>query len=216
MTSRFRESLAQSPRWHVEGDWFDVCKCSVPCPCEFAQAPTFGDCKGVLAYNIRKGHYGDVPLEGLNVLKLAAFKGNLWSGQVKVTMGFFLDERADPRQREALQTIFSGGAGGFPANFAREVRGIEFVPIKFEVAKDLAYWSAEIPGKVMAKAEALTGPMTPPGQRVQTLNPPGSEVGPGAVATWGNAVEDRVDALGFKWDWAGRSSKHIPLNWNGP
>jgi hypothetical protein len=35
---------------------------------------------------------------------------------------------------------------------------------------------AEIPGKVEASAEALTGPTTPAGQRVQTLNPPGSEV----------------------------------------
>jgi hypothetical protein len=26
--------------------------------------------------------------------------------------------------------------------------------------------------------------MTPPGKRVQTLNAPGSEVGPGTVATW--------------------------------
>jgi hypothetical protein len=34
-------------------------------------------------------------------------------------------------------------------------------------------WSAEIPGKVVAKAEALTEPMTPAGKRVQTINAPG-------------------------------------------
>lgn len=28
---------------------------------------------------------------------------------------------------------------------------------------------------VVAKAEALTGPMTPPGKRVQTVNAPGSD-----------------------------------------
>jgi hypothetical protein len=33
----------------------------------------------------------------------------------------------------------------------------------------------------IAKAEALSGPTTPPGKRVQTINPPGSEVGPGAA-----------------------------------
>ena len=74
------------------------------------------------------------------------------------------------------------------ANLIGDVRGIEFAPIKFEIAEDLSYWSAEIPGKVMAKAEVLTGPTTPLGKRVQTINPPGSEVGPGAdgaVATWG-------------------------------
>jgi hypothetical protein len=58
------------PNWRVTGDWFDVCKCSIPCPCEFAQAPTYGDCDGILAYNIQKGSYGDIPLDGLNVLAL--------------------------------------------------------------------------------------------------------------------------------------------------
>ncbi len=211
--------MVDIPKWRLEGDWFDVCKCNVPCPCEFAQTPTFGDCDGVLAYHIRKGHYGNVQLDGFNALGLGSFKGNLWAGETKATMGFFFDNRADQKQREALQMIFGGKAGGFLANFAKfigEVRGIEFAPISFEIAKDLAYWRAEIPGKVLAKAEALTGPMTQPGQRVQTLNPPGSEVGPGAVATWGKATANNVNALGFKWDWAGKSSKHIPFNWSGP
>lgn len=64
-----------------------------------------------------------------------------------------------------------------------EVCGADFAPIKFEISEDLAYWSVEIPGKIIAKGEALTGPMTPPGKRVQTINPPRSEVEPGTVAT---------------------------------
>jgi hypothetical protein len=55
--------------------------------------------------------------------------------------------------------IFSGEAGGFMAEFAKllgEVRGMDYASIKFEIADDLSYWSVEIPGKVMAKAEALT------------------------------------------------------------
>ena len=51
--------------------------------------------------------------------------------------------------------IFSGKAGGFMAELANligEVRGIEYAPIKFEMTDDLSYWSAEIPGKVLAKA----------------------------------------------------------------
>jgi hypothetical protein len=120
---------------------------------------------------------------------------------------------------KALQMIFSGKADGFMAEIAKlmgETRGLDFAPIKFEISDDLDYWSAEIPGKVLAKAEALGGPTTPPGKRVQTLNPPGSEVGPGGVATWGIAISDQVDAMGFKWKREGRSSKHIPFNWEGP
>lgn len=60
------------------------------------------------------------------------------------------------------------------------------------MADDLSYWSAEIAEKVLAKAEALTGPITRTGKRVQTLNPPGSELGPGTVATWRSAVAEEV------------------------
>lgn len=210
--------MSTVPQWHVTGDWFDVCKCNIPCPCEFAQAPTDNACEGVLAWHIREGQYGDVPLAGLNLLALGAFQGNLWAG-AKAAMGIFIDERANERQRGALQMIFGGQAGGWPAGFAAlidEHRGVEFAPIEFEIADDLAFWRAEIPGKVVARAEALTGPTTPAGQRVQLVNPPGSEVGPGGVATWGKAIENRADSFGFKWEWNGKSSKHIPFNWSGP
>ena len=208
-----------TPNWKVAGDWFDVCKCNIPCPCTFAQAPSYGDCEGILAYHIKNGLYGDTTLDGLNAVFVGGFKGNIWAGETKATMGFFFDERANEKQREALQMIFTGKAGGFMGEFAKvfaKDRGIEFVPIKFDIAEDLAYWSAEIPGKVVAKGEALTGPMTPPGKRVQLYNAPGSETGPGTVATWGRAIDNEVDAMGFKWDWKGRSSKHIPFDWTGP
>ena len=186
------------------------------------RAPTYDDCLGVLAYHFKKGNYGQTPLDGLNVLLLSYFKGNIWAGETKADAALFFDERANEKQHEALRMIFSGKAGGFMAEFAklvREVKGMDYAPIKFEIADDLSYWSVEIPGKVLAKAEALSGPTTPPGKRVQTINPPGSEVGPGAagaVATWGRGLAAEVDAMGFKWERKGTSSKHIPFEWSGP
>lgn len=212
--------MVDVPQWHLAGDWFDVCSCNIPCPCEFAQAPTNNHCEGVLAWHIREGHYGNVQLDGLNILAVGAFDGNLWAGETKAAMGFFLDERADERQRDALQMIFGGQAGGWPAGFAQlvgDMRGIAVAPITFDLAGDLAYWRVEIPGKVLATAEALTGPTTPPGQRVQLINPPGSEVGPGQVATWGSGrVEEPADVFGFRSNFVGKSSKHIPFDWSGP
>ena len=75
--------------------------------------------------------------------------------------------------------------------------------------------SAEIPGKVFAKGEALTGAMTPAGEFRRA---PASEVGHGTVATFGTAVSDEVDApqVRFQWERRGRSSKHIPFDWTGP
>jgi hypothetical protein len=213
--------MAGGPMWRTKGDWFDVCNCTIPCPCTFAQAPSEGTCEGILAWHIREGNYGDVALDGLNVMALGTFEGNIWEGKTKATMGIFLDERADEAQRGALQMIFGGQAGGWPGEFASmigEVRGIEYAPIEFEIADDLAFWRAEIPGRVEARAEALSGPTSPStGARVQLHNAPGAEVGPGQVATWGKATASRSnDAFGFKFDWAGRSSKHFPFDWSGP
>ena len=211
--------MAEVPRWHITGDWFDTCKCSIPCPCTFAQPPTTGDCDGILAWHIRKGTYGDVPLNGLSVMALAAFTGNIWDGKTKVSMAMFVDERSDERQREALQMIFGGRVGGWPAIFASligDVRGMEFAHIDFHVDDDLATWRAEIPGKLTSSAEALGGPTTPPGKRVQVYNAGGSETGPGGVATYGKSTADKADAFGFKWDRTGLSSKHIGFDWSGP
>jgi len=211
--------MPEIPKWNVKGDWFDVCKCNIACPCSFAQTPSYGDCDGVLVWHIREGRYGDVSLKGLNVLSLGAFDGNIWAGGVTVTTGIYLDERADDRQREALQMIFGGRAGGWPAEFAKligEMRGIEYARIDFDIADDLASWRAEIPGKVTAIGEALTGPSMRPGERAQLYNPPGSEVGPGSVVTWGRATANKAEGFGFKWDWTGRSSKHMPFDWTGP
>jgi hypothetical protein len=77
-----------------------------------------------------------------------------------VTIGMYLDEPADESHLQALTVIFSGKGGGWPGEFGSmigELRGIEYVPITFDIADDLAYWAAEIPGKVTARAEALTG-----------------------------------------------------------
>jgi hypothetical protein len=211
--------MAEIPRWRITGDWFDTCKCSIPCPCTFAQPPTSGDCDGILVWHIRNGNYGDVRLDGLNILALGAFTGNIWEGKSKASMAMFIDERADERQREALQMIFSGRVGGWPgtfANFIGEVRGMEFARINFHVDDDLGSWWAEIPGKVRSSAEALGGPTTPAGKRVQVHNAGGSETGPGGVATYGKATADRADAFGFKWDRTGLSSKHIGFDWSGP
>ena len=209
------------PSWKLKGDWFDVCNCNIPCPCTFAQTPSYGDCQGVMAYHINSGQYGETSLDGLNVLILDSFKGNIWAGETKADLALFFDERADEDQRKALDMIFTGKAGGLMGKFANlfgKVRGLEYAPIKFEIAGDLGFWRAEIPGKVIAKAEALTGPMTPPGKRVQTINAPGSEVGPGAVATWGRTVTNEVDVpeVRYQWKTSGKSSKHFPFDWTGP
>ena len=211
--------MADVQPWRLKGDWFDVCRCRVPCACTFAQAPDEDECNGILAWHINEGNYGDVSLDDLNVVAVGGFEGNIWTGEAKNSkMGFFIDERADESQREALQTIWAGDAGGWPGGFAElieDVVGIEFSTINFEIDDDLKSWSVEVPGKARGRAEALVGP-TSPEVAVTVHNAPGAEVGPGQVATYATATEDEVDAFGFKWSWPGRSSKHFPFEWSGP
>ena len=102
-TTTATTSINNIPKWKASGDWFDVCNWNIPCPCEFAQAPTYEVCDGVLAYHIRKGNYGDISLDGLNVLFIVNFKGNVWAGDglTKVNAAIFFDEKV-MKSREKL------------------------------------------------------------------------------------------------------------------
>ncbi|MBX5469646.1 MAG: DUF1326 domain-containing protein [Thermoleophilaceae bacterium] len=206
-------------QWRIAGDFLDFCKCRVPCPCTFGQPPTEGDCDGIIAYRIREGSYGDVDLSGLNVVGVARFEGNIWDEDVRADLGMIIDERADERQREAIQTIFGGEAGGWPKVFADvllgNMLGLEFAPIELEIDDDLNSWRLSVPGRAEGSTELLTGPTSRPGARLAVLNAPGSEAGPGQGAvTYGIATTDRADMFGLSWERSGRSSKHIPFEWS--
>ncbi|QIZ39188.1 DUF1326 domain-containing protein [Saccharopolyspora sp. ASAGF58] len=209
-------------KWHVAGDWFYTCKCEIPCPCSFAQPPTYGDCDGIRLWHIRTGDYGDLGLSGLNVAMLISYAGNVWTGEHHdARAAFFFDERGGEAQLAALRAIFTGRAGGWPQRFVEmlrpEIVAVESSPIEVRIADDLAGWSVRLPGYAEAAVEALTGPTAAEGVRVQVHNLPGAEVGPGQpLATWGRATLDRADAFGFSWERVGNSSTHIPFGWTGP
>ena len=94
--------MNQAPSWRTEGDWFDNCSCAVACPCTFAQPPDNGYCEAVLFWHIRDGHYGDVRLDNLSIVRVGRWEGDLWAGAAKGEGGIIVDETATPRQEEAL------------------------------------------------------------------------------------------------------------------
>ncbi len=220
MTDRAPESGEAIPAWRAVGDWFDVCSCNVPCPCTYAQPPTGNHCDVIFAYRIREGHFGETRLDGLKAVVVADLTGNVWAGG-DIDAGVIFDAAADPEQRRALQLIFTGQAGGWMKHFfpvIRTVKGVEFAEISIDVDDALEHWRVEIPGVMRASGEALTGPTADPSRRVQTINAPGSEVGPtDGPVTWGKSVEGHWRAFGFSQDIpAGQNSKHIPFAWHGP
>ncbi len=130
--------MADTPDWHIVGDWFDNCSCDIACPCTFAQAPDNGWCEGVLLWHVTRGHYGDTVLDDLVFVRVGRWEGDLWAGKASGKAGVFIDERADDAQAEALSAIIGGRAGGFMARVAamfaegREVVGVERAKISFE------------------------------------------------------------------------------------
>ncbi len=209
--------------WRLIGDWFDNCSCAVACPCTFAQPPDNGYCEAVLFWHIRDGHYGDVRLDNLSLVRVGRWEGDLWAGAAKGEAGIIIDEVATPQQEDALVNIFAGRAGGWPEVWGsmfpegRKLLGVERGAIEYEVAPDLASWGVRIPDRVKAWAKAITGPTSPKGKFPQLANAPGSETGPGPqLVTWGKSVVCSVTAFGYRWRWDVNSSKHIPFDWAGP
>jgi hypothetical protein len=207
-------------QWRIKGDFIDFCKCAVPCPCSWGRPPTEGDCQGVIAFHIREGNYGNVKLDGLNMVAISEFEGNIWDPDVRTKGdGLIMDESADDAQREALQTVFSGQAGSWPQVLAENVFGepvgLEFAPIQLNIADDASSWSLKVPGMAEGEAEVIRGPTTRPGEHVRVTNIPAAEAGPtSGETTYGIATKNEADAFGFKFDWAGRSAKHMPFEWS--
>ncbi len=94
--------------WYIEGVEFSNCNCDYACPCQFeSPRPTHGDCRGFAAVRIDKGHFGDVPLDGLGAALLYAWPGPIYEGNGECQA--VIDERADEKQRNALATVLNGG-----------------------------------------------------------------------------------------------------------
>ena len=103
--------------WAISGTYLEACNCEAICPCRTVGEKkggrsTYGVCLGSLSWTIEEGQAGEVSLEGLRVVLALRYEddepGSPWS------FFLYLDERADDRQREALEGIFLGRLGGTP------------------------------------------------------------------------------------------------------
>ena len=123
-------------KWRLEGDWINSCNCDSGCPCLFYSDPTQGSCEALDAFHIRTGKYGNVALDGLNVVMASKTPGNFWKGNW--TAAVYFDARANAKQRAALETLFMGKAGGALAAIAGligNLKGMKYVPITFNAKK---------------------------------------------------------------------------------
>ncbi|GAB6067659.1 hypothetical protein JCM13664_09770 [Methylothermus subterraneus] len=106
--------------WRLEGEYFETCNCATTCPCIWLKPPTEGECKLLVGWHIERGYLGETRLDGLNVALACYAPGNMHNGNWQVAL--YLDQRANEKQRIALEQIFGGRFGGQPALLMRFVR----------------------------------------------------------------------------------------------
>ena len=200
--------------WQISGDYFENCNCDVVCPClmspnqPLTSKPTRGACEVAFGFHIDQGGYGDVALDGLNVAMIARTPGPMADGNWSVAV--YLDERADDRQRQALQAIFTGSVGGPLATLApliSTVLGVKTLPITYH--KQGRQRSVEIPSVMHLAVHAL--PNINPDEEIWAKNahPFATSV---AMAV-GDDNSTWAD-YGMRWDNSGKNGHYAPIRWS--
>jgi len=186
--------------WSLTGTYFETCNCEAACPCVFLSPPTQGDCTAVVAWHIDRGKYGEVSLDGLNVALAVHAPGNM--AETKWKAAAYFDDTASDAQTEALQTIFSGKAGGHPAvlvSFIDQMLGSRKVPILYR--GDGKQATLSIPGIADAEIVALEGQN---GQPITVGNHPLC-IAPGNPATVARSKHFTFLDFGMDWKLSGRN-----------
>jgi hypothetical protein len=182
--------------FRLEGVAIWQCQCpAYGCPCQQNGLPTHGMCHASDFAHIKKGRYGKVSLDDLNVVMV----GNLVDGKPdRLFATLYVDKAATPDQRDALTSIveyMNDLANQPPVPFRR----VKVVPITFHESPDQTEYAVDIPATLQEKALLKRGKSGKP----QFTMP--------AMDLWGNTVHN-ADNVQFKysdseagegWDYSG-------------
>src|SRR5438093_10199178 len=139
-----------TPQWQVSGRYYETCSCDYVCPClpgRMAVASSKGSCTFAMAFQVDRGSYGAVSLDGLGFIVLGSTPEAMGKGNWSV--GLVSDERASVEQRDAITAIASGAAGGPMAALSGLIGtflGVQPVSITFN--RSGSTWSVSAPSLV--------------------------------------------------------------------
>jgi hypothetical protein len=122
-----KPAATQKTSWKITGQLEEACKCNPACPCWFGQKPTHMNCGGQLVYFITKGTYGNVALDGLSYARMGQSPDGKSMAETSGNWVFdylYIDEKATPEQRAALQEIAYATEGKESPNVQ-----VRYVPI---------------------------------------------------------------------------------------
>ena len=183
--------------WHIKATELVNCNCNYGCPCQFNAPPTNGDCRGVAAYEIEEGTFGDVRLDGVRAVLMLSWPGPIHEGNG--TMQIVLDERANAAQRDALVRILTGQDTDematvwwvFSAMSPNKLEPL-FRPIEYEVDVEARKGRFRVPGIIETTGEPIRNPVTGAEHRARIDLPHGFEY---RVAEVGSATTRATGAI---------------------
>ena len=193
--------------WKVSGQLEEACSCDAACPCWFDSKPTKMTCGGGQAIFIEKGSYGDVPLDGLAF----AFMGQSPEGKSMMEsigswnfVTIYIDEKANPAQRKALEEIAKATSPPAApperttirvAPIARKIEGTEHI---VSIGKYGSFSGHLVAGGMGSGSPKI---VLPPG-----ADPIHKEY------SQGRTTRQTFDDAGQKWNWANSNYMYATFN----
>ena len=185
-------------KWSIEADYLQACNCDYGCPCEFSAPPTLGFCEGLGAWRINQGNHGDIRLDGLGLAFAAHWPKAIHEGGGTVCA--FVDEKANPAQRDALVQIVSGSAGGLPfeilATTFSKMLEPHFIPFQFHFNGRNS--SVQLGDALRISVVPISNPVTKEPESVRIEHATGFVF---KTAECVSAKEASVTADGLKFSW---------------
>lgn len=97
--------------WRISGTYWAPCSCNVGCPCLLGEMKADqGWCSAALVFDIRTGQVNNVDVSGAKVALAADWPGGFLEGNGQGRIYF--DRSLSQQQRDALEPIVKGQAGG--------------------------------------------------------------------------------------------------------
>ena len=204
--------MGDAPAWRAEGLLFENCNCALLCRAHlsYKNLCDFERCLFHWGIRFEDGAYGDVPLGGLSVFIIGDAPRMMIDGDW--TEAIYIDAAAEPAQRQALETILTGKAGGpwkILAGFVARWLEIRYVPIAF--AAQGKRKSMSIEGILATSVEAIRSDDGEGEVRFENLHNKihaPSQV----IATGSTSFEDQ----GLSLDTEGTHAIYSRFSWRGP
>lgn len=201
--------------WSMQGVEVVNCNCATGCPCQFNSLPTYGNCSAWGFVKINKGHFGDVPLDGLIWGLMGAWPGAIHQGNG--TFQTIIDEKADAKQRAALEAV-SHGKETDPGTLIWQVFSTtvtKFLPtlvkkVELTVDKKNRTATARVAGLLEGSVAPIKNPVTGKEQVASITLPNGFEFTVADFAA--GTVKAKSDGLAL--DFKGTHAHFADIHWS--